>query len=46
MIADAGYAVLYFDAGSIRRFDLGPLLDQPVFRPRQDCELFGVRSLS
>ena len=31
VIADAGYALLYFDDGSIRRFDLGPLLDQPVF---------------
>jgi len=32
--------ILYFDDGSIRRFDAAPLLDGPVFQPLKDRELF------
>ena len=30
----------YFDDGSIRQFDVAPLLDGPVFQPFKDVELF------
>ena len=32
--------ILYFDDGSIRRFDAAHLLDGPVFQPLKDRELF------
>ena len=32
--------ILYFDDGSIRQFDVTPLLDGPVFQPLKDPELF------
>ena len=32
--------ILYFDDGSIRQFDVAPLLDGPVFQPLKDVELF------
>ena len=32
--------ILYFDDGSIRQFDVAPLLDGPVFQPFKDVELF------
>ena len=32
--------LLYFDDGSIHRYDVEPLLDQPVFRPLRDRSLF------
>lgn len=36
-----GYRIiLYFDDGSIRQFDVTPLLDGPVFQPLKDPELF------
>ncbi len=32
--------ILYFDDGSIRQFDVTPVLDGPVFQPLKDPELF------
>ena len=32
--------ILYFDDGSIRQFDVTPLLDGAVFQPLKDPELF------
>lgn len=32
--------ILCFDDGSIRQFDVTPLLDGPVFQPLKDPELF------
>jgi len=32
--------LVYFDDGSIHRFDVEPLLDRPVFQPLRDLPLF------
>ena len=41
VVPTQGYEILlYFDDGSIHRFDVEPLLDRPVFRPLRDPALF------
>ena len=41
VIVDAGYQILiYFDDGTIHRYDVEPLLSGPVFLPLRDPDFF------